>query len=145
TIKSPLPNDIHVYPLLSTGIASPEIKQIILNALSAETERPLGDLVVINNPTAITYSLNIEVYLKPNVIASKTLADLDIAANTLTQKWQQQLGQDIIPSLLVTELQTIEGVNHINLDSITPYQAVSDIEFPLCSNIAIVNMGVFNG
>ncbi|NRA89244.1 MAG: baseplate J/gp47 family protein, partial [Rhizobiales bacterium] len=25
TIKSPLPNDIHVYPLLSTGIASPEI------------------------------------------------------------------------------------------------------------------------
>ena len=94
---------VHIYALMKDGsIASETIKEMIAEACTDETVRPLTDYVEVRDPGSIPYDIDVTYYIQRNV--RKSAGDIQTAVNNAVQAyiaWQAgKLGRDINPSKL---------------------------------------------
>ena len=104
-VNSPTAGKVDIYALMDDGtIASSEIKALILAACSADSVRPLTDLVSVKDPEEESYDITLTYYLSEDSTqsASELQAAIESAVDEYV-KWQSgKLGRDINPSKLIS-------------------------------------------
>lgn len=115
--NSPTPGTVDLYVLMDDGtIAQPEIKNAVLAACSADTVRPLTDLVSVKDPETAAYDIAFTYYIPAESPLSP--ADIEAAVDAAVKQyvaWQcGRLGRDINPSYLIGLLMQT-GIKRVDL------------------------------
>ena len=115
--NSPTPGTVDLYVLMDDGtIAQPEIKNAVLAACSADTVRPLTDLVSVKDPETAAYDIAFTYYIPAESPLSP--ADIGAAVDAAVKQyvaWQcGKLGRDINPSYLIGLLMQT-GIKRVDL------------------------------
>ena len=123
-----------------TGAASPELVQIVTNAVSAEDVRPIGDRVTVQSASIINYAINAKLYIGKDPEAA-TLLQQAIANVTAYATKQKRLGRSIRMSAIYAALH-IDGVNRVELISPTADVVLTPAQASYCTSISVMIGGV---
>lgn len=107
---------IRIYPLTSDGLPSAAIIQSVLDTVSADTVRPLTDIVAVESPTQTNYDLAATITLLTSADEAALATDLDAAAKTYTDDRKAGLGRDIVHSQIIAAL-SLSGVYKVEVTS----------------------------
>lgn len=127
---------VDIYPLTANGNPSNEMIQIITNYLSDEKVRPLTDKVVVHAPEKINFSIiaNLVLYLDADLKTVQTL--INERLNEYKKEMSSVLGKDIVPTQIITILNSIYGVYKVELLS-PAYQVLSKNQWANLENYNI--------
>jgi phage-related baseplate assembly protein len=136
--------EILVYPLVESGDPSPEILAAVETTLSDERVRPISDVVNVQSPIRMDFSIAANVTLF-------TSTDQALAASTITERlgtynaWlKAALGRDIVPSQIIGAIAQVDGVYQVEL--VTPaFSVVPDNAYANCTGITVNVVGVTDG
>ncbi|MCW1386443.1 baseplate J/gp47 family protein [Acinetobacter baumannii] len=123
-----------------TGSASPELVQIVTNAVSAEDVRPIGDRVTVQSASIINYAINAKLYIGKDPEAA-TLLQQAIANVTAYATKQKRLGRSIRMSAIYAALH-IDGVSRVELISPTADVVLTPAQASYCTSISVTIGGV---
>lgn len=123
-----------------TGAASPELVQIVSNAVTAEDVRPIGDRVTVQSASIVNYAINAKLYIGKDPEAA-TLLQQAIANVTAYATKQKRLGRSIRMSAIYAALH-IDGVNRVELISPTADVVLTPAQASYCTNISVTIGGV---
>ena len=120
-VNSPEAGKICIYALMNDGtIAGSEIKAMILAACSADSVRPLTDLVTVEDAEVVSYNIELTYYLSEN--STQSASELEEAIEDAVDNyvtWQsEKLGRDINPSKLISMIMAA-GAKRVVLTSPT--------------------------
>lgn len=98
---------VEIYALMTDGsMATPTIKELIQNACSDDTVRPLTDYVQVKDPGASDYNIELTYYIQTGT--ETPASEIQLAVEKAVQDfkaWQSaRLGRDINPSKLISLL-----------------------------------------
>ena len=123
-----------------TGSASPELVQIVENAVTAEDVRPIGDRVTVQSAEIISYDINAKLYLGKDPEAA-TLLQQSLNNVTAYATKQKRLGRSIRLSAIYAALH-IDGVNRVELISPIADVVLTPLQATYCTNIAVSIGGI---
>jgi phage-related baseplate assembly protein len=123
-----------------TGVASPELIQIVTNAVTAEDVRPIGDRVTVQAASIVNYAINAKLYIGKDPEAA-TLLQQAIANVTAYATKQKRLGRSIRMSAIYAALH-IDGVNRVELISPAADVVLTPAQASYCTNISVTIGGV---
>ncbi len=146
--NSPEPGRVALYCLMSGGsIAGEEVKRKVLAACGADEVRPMTDLVSVEDPEIVTYSIRLTWYAPGG--GTLSTAALERAVKTAVEQyaaWQcGKLGRDINPSRLVGMLMET-GIKRVELEApaFTALRDGADGSVPQvarCAGVTLTNGG----
>ncbi|KAB1859931.1 baseplate assembly protein [Acinetobacter tandoii] len=123
-----------------TGSASPELIQIVTNAVTAEDVRPIGDRVTVQSASIVNYAINAKLYIGKDPEAA-TLLQQAIANVTAYATKQKRLGRSIRMSAIYAALH-IDGVNRVELISPAADFVLTPAQASYCTSISVTIGGV---
>ena len=99
----PAPGRVNIYVLMDDGtLATQEMKKAVLEACSAETVRPLTDLVSVEDAEQVKYNISFTYYIQRS--SPKSATEIETEVENAVQAyvaWQcGKLGRDIVPDRL---------------------------------------------
>ena len=140
--NSPVPGTVDLYVLMDDGtIATEETKNAVLAACSADTVRPLTDLVSVKDPQTVRYDIAFTYYIPSD--ATINSAEIEAAVNAAVERfasWQSsKLGRDINPSYLIGLLMQT-GIKRVDLTSpvFTALKDGSDKSVPQVASVGTI-------
>lgn len=107
TVISPVPGEVHIYPLLSEGeLPSQEILDAVDEICSAEDIRPTSDFVSVLSPVEVEYSVDVSYWIdRKRAAMGDNIVSAVEAAVAKWVRWQcEALGRDINPSRLIAAI-----------------------------------------
>lgn len=125
-VLSPSAGIVSVIPLMKNGeIPSNEVLSAVEEILNEDSIRPLTDLVMVNRPTQVGYSVELMYYINKS-----NIADIAVIQNSVARAideyviWQKsKLGRNINPSELTRK---IMQAGAYRVDIISPVQTAID-------------------
>lgn len=144
-IESPAPNEVTVIPLLENGeIPGPEIISLIEDTLSPKTIRPLNDLVSVEAPGQVAYTVDVEyTVLQSRITESATIQGAVTKAVGNYISWQKtKLGRDINPSELIARMKDA-GAHKIIVKSPLAYQVIEGGQVAIANADPTITFGGF--
>lgn len=105
----PQPGHIHIFPLMTSGIAADAINDVIMDFLDPETTIPMGDYVSVHKVTQQNFDVVISLKVTPGS-ASEVTAQAEAAIRAQFAIWSQKLGVQIAPSAIVEAVRNVPGV-----------------------------------
>lgn len=113
------PGHIEIYAIMTDGtIADSGTKQDILDACSADTVRPLTDMVEVCDPAEVTFNVALTYYV--DKASEQPIADIQTAVSAAVAEytaWQTaKIGRDINPSRLIWLLNN-SGIKRADITS----------------------------
>lgn len=113
------PGHIEIYAIMTDGtIADSGTKQDILDACSADTVRPLTDMVEVCDPAEVTFNVTLTYYV--DKASEQPIADIQTAVSAAVAEytaWQTaKIGRDINPSQLMWLLSN-SGIKRADITS----------------------------
>jgi len=107
-VVRPQPGYIDIYPLMTTGLPSAEIKSLVLAVLDPEDDVPMGDFVTIKDPIPVTFDFTVIV----RIDAADTAVEATTQAKveTIFKSWSTTMGVRVSPSVIISEIRTLAGV-----------------------------------
>lgn len=103
-VNSPAAGQVNIYALMDDGTpAGTEIKTAIAAACSADEVRPLTDQVVVDDPTEVTYNIDITYYIsRESALSAAMISEAVEKAVEDYKAWQcARIGRDVNPSKLI--------------------------------------------
>lgn len=101
-VTSSVPGTVEVFPLVESGVPTPpEIISLVESALNDEQVRPLSDTVVVQSPTAVNYSINIDLEIYEETDPVQIDIDVTAALQAYADERAKQIGQDITIAQLI--------------------------------------------
>jgi phage-related baseplate assembly protein len=141
-VWSPTEGQIRLAPLMTGGQLPPEeIIASVAAAVLSKKVRPLTDNVQVVAPETVNYEIQGTYYIKTSY-ASKGAAIQAQAAKALAdyQAWQRsKLGRDITPSELTARIQSIDGVQRVEITG-PAYTALDPWQVAM-ADAAVLNYG----
>ena len=122
------------------GAASPELVQIVNNAVNAEDVRPIGDRVTVQSAQIINYNIEAKLYISKDPEAATLLQQAIINANAYTNN-QKRLGRSIRLSAIYAALH-VSGVNRVELIYPTADVVLTPAQASYCTNINVQIGGI---
>jgi phage-related baseplate assembly protein len=104
TINSPDPREIDVYFTLTGGaIPAPETIAEVLAYLSDKYRRPMSDVVRVNAPSEVDYTIELTYYIQnaDSARAAQIQADVAAAVDAYVLWQRSAIGRDVNPSELI--------------------------------------------
>ncbi|MCG2614908.1 baseplate J/gp47 family protein [Terrimonas sp. NA20] len=109
-ITSPIPGDVHIFPLIEGGnMPTQEILDAIQAICNSKKIRPLTDSVYTNSPSKIDFEIQIDLTLLTNAVADTVKTAVENILEAYRQSRKNRLGLDVVRAKLVA-LSMIEGV-----------------------------------
>lgn len=130
----PEPGRINIYPLVKTGLPSPELKAAILAYLDPETRRPMGDDVAVLSPTPV--NINVVLTVRVREAAAGQQAHFEQVARAAFYPWTQELGPQIAPSVITSALKALPLVADAKLTSFE-FTDLARHEFPVLAGLTV--------
>ncbi len=114
-IKSPIPGQVNVYPLLQNAESpSTEIIQAIQAKLSSIKVRPLNDKVVVAAPTKKIFNLIANITLLTGAIKEAVKLQIEKNVNEYLAAIKAKLGRDAVRTQIISIIQ-LKGVYKVEL------------------------------
>ncbi|QND82695.1 baseplate assembly protein [Chromobacterium vaccinii] len=129
----PQPGEVWLYPLVSGGLPSDDLRAKVANTCSADRVRPLTDRVSVKPPVEFAYQVAASLQLYAGSDAKQVLQRAQDALQAYLQTQQAKLGNDIVPSQLVAAL-SVPGVYQVNLQQPAAVQKVPSYGWAHCTN-----------
>lgn len=123
-----------------TGAASPELIQIVSNAVTAEDVRPIGDRVTVQSAFIVNYAINAKLYIGKDPEAA-TLLQQAITNVTAYATKQKRLGRSIRMSAIYAALH-VDGVNRVELISPIADVVLTPAQASYCTQISVSIGGI---
>jgi phage-related baseplate assembly protein len=116
-VLSPTPGSVVIYPLTDTGAPSAEVQAAVLATCSADTVRPLTDLVTVALPEEVAFTLAVTItpYNWPDATAVEEQAQT--ALTTYAAEIRAALGRDVITSQIAGRIQSLYGIYKVEVTS----------------------------
>lgn len=143
-VISPVAGQVNIYPLTNTVPTPQSILNEVYATCNAEKVRPDTDLVIVLAPTALNYSININLTLYNNSDDVSIVQQITELLNSYTSNVAGKLGIDVVKNQIIS-LCMVEGVYNANLTSIASDLVVSGSEFGNCTGISVNIIGYTNG
>lgn len=144
-VNSPAPGEVELLPLMNDGSITPlQVLNQVDAACNPEHVRPLNDLVTVNPPTKINYSLLVELIIFTDALATDVQDAAEAALQEFVDLKRQKLGQDIIESA-VKKVATVDGVYKATLPGFTDILIADEVEYGFCTGITVNIVGTNNG
>lgn len=105
SVTSPVPGTVKIIPLMQGGvIPEQEMLDKVSETVNDRSVRPLTDLVQVEAPTAVNYSIELTYYIdSENKAIVNAIQETVTAAVEEYKDWQKaKLGRDINPSKLIS-------------------------------------------
>ncbi len=136
---SPNPGEVLVTILSRTGVASPALVAAVQDYLSAETRRPLTDLVTVQSAAMVNYAVTASITTFDGPDAAIVLAEAR-ARLAAYQDRSHRLGRDVTRAGLFAAL-CVEGVHNVILTAPAADVVVSRVQAANCTAINVVHTG----
>lgn len=135
-VTSPTPGTVNVYPLVTGGITTPtDIINTVISALTDEKVRPLTDTVVVLSPTAVTYTITVDLVLLDTADSGDVSAAVNAALTEFTVAKRLKMGRDVMSSQIIAECM-LDGVYTATLSGWSD-KIIGETEFPKCTGITV--------
>ncbi len=145
-VTSPSPGVVNVYPLMTTGLPSDDIRDLVAATLTAIKVRPLTDNVAVISPAEVQFSIMVAVTLLASCADSDDAAIVAISAliAAYTDQMRAALGKDIVKDDFISIIKGYRGAyNSVFTDF--DEQALDDTQWANCTAIAVTIAGRVNG
>ena len=136
--------NVQIYPLVETGLPSPDILTLVQNVLSDERIRPLTDIVRVFTPIQVSYTINAQITLYSNADADALDNALVAAAEAYATAQRQQLGFDVVRSQIIAAL-SLPGVYRVELVEPSEDIAIAPNEWANASSVVVSVVGDNDG
>ena len=107
-VVRPQPGYIDIYPLMTTGLPSAEIKSLVLAVLDPEDDVPMGDFVTIKDPIPVSFDFTVIVRIDAADTSMEATAQAKVEA--IFKSWSTAMGVRVSPSVIISEIRTLAGV-----------------------------------
>ena len=141
-VISPNPCEVDIYIWSSTGKATEELKERVLNVVNDDFIRPLTDKVTVKDPEIVNYNIELDYYIdKINESVVNTIKNKVEEETKKYTVWQKEkIGRDINTDELIKRLKVI-GVKRVVIT--TPnFKKLQFNQIAVCENIALNYQGV---
>lgn len=142
-VVSEEPYKVKVVPLLHGGeLPGDEIISAVLAVLSPKNRRPLNDLVVVEAPQVVSYSVDIEYTILESQIANMNsiTAAVQHAVNDYILWQKSKLGRDINPSELISRVKEA-GAYRVTVNAPLSYTEVDNLAVAIANENPTVTFG----
>lgn len=144
-VTSPSAAVVNVYPLMSYGLPSQEILDLVEAALNDEKVRPLTDQVQAVAPTQVAFTIAGAVTLYDWADTASVLDAIDVALARYQADLQKKLGKDIVLTQIIAAINGVGGVYKTVLTSPLVDTVLSDDNWANCIGVEITVAGYANG
>lgn len=141
---STYPGVMVVYPLMSDGNPSQEVKDLVLAYLSDKYRRPMCDQVVVLSPTKVEYAIEADVTLYNWADQATALARINSVLEAHADKLRGGLGRAIVDSQISGLISNVYGVYKVVLNSPESRDLAAN-EWADCTAVTINIVGFVNG
>lgn len=143
-VLSTSPGVVKIYPLTKTGNPSCEIISCVQNILSNDKARPLTDQVIVESPQKIDFEIKGSVTLYNYADAQSIEAEIKTKLDKYIADLKSKLGKDIVPTQIITLLNSIYGVFKVDLN--TPnFTDILEYQWANCTCYQVDIAGYTNG
>ena len=130
----------NVVMLQDGGIPGEEILADVLEALNADTERPLTDFVEVVAPEVVNYDINAQYYILQDASAVTIQAQVAEAVSEYVTWQYGALGRDITPDKLQSLIYAIPGIKRVVITS-PVHTVLSEIQIAKPQFISVTMAG----
>lgn len=107
SITSPVPGEVHIFPLMEHGeLPNSVVLDQVFTACNAERVRPLTDTVIVQSPTEIIYSLDVELTLKTGAIPTTALSTATKVLQEYADSRKVRCGLDVVLTQIIQKVMT---------------------------------------
>ncbi len=145
TVTSPAAAVVNVYPLMSYGLPSQEVLDLVEAALNDEKVRPLTDQVHAVAPTRVDFAIAAAVTLYDWADTASVLSAIDVALARYQADLQKKLGKDIVLTQIITAINGVDGVYKTQLTAPAVDTVLTDDKWANCTGVVITVAGYVNG
>lgn len=142
-VSGPADGNVDVYVLMTDGLPSAGMLDIIRAKLSAEKVRPLCDTVNVYAAVEVTWSIKAHLTLFASAERSTSLAAAELAAEAYAADRRAGLGRDVVPEQIIAALQ-VDGIYRAVLE-LPALATVHAHEWANCISIELTDAGVADG
>jgi phage-related baseplate assembly protein len=140
-VTNPVPGEVHVFPLVAGTSATPApILAAVEDILDDEKRRPLCDTVIVTSPTAVNYTLDVELTLFPDVIPADAEAEVNTILEEFTRTISKKLGRDVTKAKLTALCMLENKVYNVAFPGFVDV-TVNPTEYGFCTDISINTIG----
>ncbi len=130
-VMAPGNGEVRIYTLTKSGLPSDALCQLIQATCSADKVRPLTDTVFALPPTVVAYEVDAVITPLDDADEADVKARATTALNALIAKLSATLGNDVVPSQIVTALSVI-GVYEVVLNGMPNVITLDNSEWAVC-------------
>lgn len=141
------PGEVHLYPLMEDGLATPQpILDAVLAKLTGERLRPVCDTVLTFAPSPVTYTLEVELTIYETADQPTVIAAVEDALDAFVLAKRQKLGRDIIATQIIATCHAaaLDDIYEVELVGFTDI-TIAPTEFGKCTSILVSVTGTTNG
>jgi phage-related baseplate assembly protein len=96
-ITSPVPGEVHIFPLMENGgMPDTEILDAVFAICNGDKIRPLTDTVIVAAPSIVNYSITVNLTLLTDAVDSEVLQQVTEALNGYKKARESKLGLDVV-------------------------------------------------
>ena len=144
-VTSPEPGVVNLWPLVEDGGVTPtEVLNAVLAACNAEKVRPLTDTVEAYSPTAVDYTIEVELELYTGTEQTATEQIVTANLESFRDGRKRLLGLDVILAQIIREC-AVEGVYNVTVVSPSADLIIEETEYANCTDITVTTSGFNNG
>ena len=143
-VESLTPGEVDVYILTSDGAPSSEMISLVEDALNKEYIRPLTDTVNVNAPGQVDFSIEADITLYTYADETTVKAAINTALDEYIAEIKLKLGKDIVPSQIISLINSIEGVYRVELTS-PSFDELGGSEWANCTGYTLNYQEAANG
>lgn len=123
TVKFPKQAELYCYILTEDGAASDDILEIVEEAVSADSVRPMTDYVQYFSAIENTFELNPTVYIERTADFDTVEYNVLNALNTYLAELKTKLNQAVLSSTLIMLIKNVAGVYDVDLGDFKTIEA----------------------
>lgn len=143
-VLSPTPGVVKIYPLTKSGNPSQAILDTVDEALNDDKIRPLTDNIIVESPQKVDFTITADITLYSFADSTSVLSQINLKINSYISDMKSKLGKDIVPSQIITIINSVYGVYKVVL--ISPiYTQLQDYNWANCTATNINIAGYTNG
>lgn len=136
-VTSPLPGDVHIYPLLIGGESpSQDVIDAVYATCNDEKVRPLTDSVYVYPPLVENYNIEISLKLLTDTVATPVINKVNANLQAYADKRKMTMGLDVVLSQIIGQA-SIDGVYSVEVISPASNIVVPPDTHAVCGDITV--------
>jgi len=143
SVSTPEPGVVLLTVLARDGAPSPELLNLVEEAVSSRKVRPLCDTVQVQAASAVEYEIKASVTLRRGAVVDAVLADAEAKAAAYALDRASGLGRVPVPSQIIAAL-SVTGVYSVELLLPAPTPVAGD-QWAQCTGVDVTFAGFAEG